>query len=133
MRCAEVPNRTKRTPHWRAIAGAAVALALSASGCGGTGDDAPLGVTGGNTTPAPRTETISAPTFPLVEGSDHLTVAVLLVEELLWTEGVFHRSDPGSAAQFRARESADELRHRLQTLVGPSCLSRHAPREPSVP
>ena len=123
----------KRTPHWWAIAGAAVALALSASGCGGTGDDAPLGVAGGNTMPARSTEALTAATCPIAHGSDLMTVAVSLVEELLWTEGVFTRADPGSPAQFRARESADELRYRLETLVGRRCRTKQAGSEPSVP
>lgn len=130
MKLAEVP---KRTPHCRPIAGAAVALVLSASGCGGTGDDVRLGVAGGNTTPAARSEAISARACPVVRGSDHLTVAVSLVEELLWTEAVFRRADPGSPAQFRARESADGLRDRLERLLDSGCLSKQALPEPSVP
>ena len=123
----------KRNPHWRAIAGASVALALVAGGCG-TGNDAPSGVAaGGNITPAPSTETISSVTCPVVGGADRLTVAVSLVEELLRTEAIFRRADPGSPAQFRARESADELRYRVETLVGRRCLSKQAVPESSAP
>ncbi len=36
-----------------------------------------------------------------------------LVEELEWTQEVFHNATPGWPAQFRARESADHLRASL--------------------
>jgi hypothetical protein len=39
---------------------------------------------------------------------------VRLAQELQWTEDVFREATPGSPAQFRARESADALRLKLQ-------------------
>ena len=123
----------KRKPHWRPIAGAAVALVLGAGGCG-NGHDVPSDIAGGaSTTPASGTVAISSANCAIVEGSDRLTVAVSLVDELLRTEAVFRDANPGSPAQFRARESADELRYRLETLVGRRCLSKDEVREPNVP
>ena len=78
--------------------------------------------------PTPRRRHVprrsALPPCPVVQGSDRLTAAVSLVEQLLRTEAVFRVADPGSPAQFRARESADDLRYRLETLVGQRCLSK---------
>ncbi len=38
-----------------------------------------------------------------------------LAQELEWTEDVFRQATPGSPAQFRARESADALRLKLES------------------
>ncbi len=58
---------------------------------------------------------------PTMQWDEHRAAAVSVVEEILWTEEKFHNGTPGSAAQFRARESADALRERLAVLIRPGC------------
>lgn len=54
--------------------------------------------------------------FQAVEGHDRLLEEVAVIQELLWTEETFAAATPGSAAQFRARESADALQMKLHGL-----------------
>jgi hypothetical protein len=65
---------------------------------------------------------VATPSCSTIESGDRLSVAVALVDERVRTEGVFSGAEPGSVAHFRSREVADDLRHRLETLLHRRCL-----------
>ena len=113
-------NKTSRR---RRLIGAGVAVTLAATACGsadgGFSSPGQASATHGNATQ--MTAYITTP-CPTIESGDGLSVAVALVDELIRTEGVFSGAEPGSAAQFRSREVADDLRHRLETLLHRRCL-----------
>ncbi len=114
--------QTNTSRRWHLV-GAAVAVTIAATACG-RGDNhlsspRQTSAAAGNTTPLTA---LVAPPCPNIENADRLSVALALVDELISTEGVFSRAEPGSAAQFRTREVADDLRHRLETLLHPRCL-----------
>ena len=112
-------NKTSR----RRLTGAALAVTLAATACGsadgGFSSPGQASAAHGNTT---QLTAVITPPCPTIESGDRLSVAVALVDELLRTEGVFSGAEPGSAAQFRSREVADDLRHRLETLLHRRCL-----------
>ncbi len=113
---------TNTSRRWHLI-GAAVAVTVAATACG-SGDDhlsspGRMSDVAGETTPL--TALVAAP-CPTIENADRLSVALALVDELISTEGVFGGAEPASPAQFRSREVADDIRHRLDTLLHPRCL-----------
>ena len=113
-------NKTSRR---RRLIVAGVALTLAATACGsadgGFSSPGQASAAHGNTT---QMTAVITPPCPTIESGGRLSVAVALVEELVRTEGVFSGAEPGSAAQFRLREVADDLRQRLETLLHRRCL-----------
>ena len=112
-------SKSRNTRRWASI-GVAAVLALGA-GCSSGDESEPSQ----KATEVPVSGEVQARVVscPAIGESARAGVAFSLVEQLLSAEGTFRVATSGSVAQFRARESADDLRSRLHTLLDARCLS----------